>query len=136
MPATRTRRRPTPVVRTTAWSASSRELFTDPGTGKTRPVWRYEHIDDSATTWDVLYQPTGQRALYFASLDAARQATADGSLLAQFAAADAAVMALPCPGGCGGRAVALVVTAAGPAPVCAAHRPVIEGRGYLTRNPA
>lgn len=123
-------------TRLETWEARSRETFPHPQTGRPVAVWAYSRDEDVSTLWRAVYMPTGQRRAGFPTLDAAREATAGGSLLAVFAAEDAEVMTQVCPGGCGHPAAALVNTEGGPRPVCAVHEPVIRGRGFITRPPA
>lgn len=118
------------------WESYSRETFTTPD-GRRASVWKFARIDDDGTPWEAIYLPGGQRRGGFGSRYAAQIAAADGSLLAEFAAEDAAVMAKPCPGGCGRPAAAIVNTAKGPQPVCAVHRAVVAKQfGLTVREPA
>jgi hypothetical protein len=43
--------------------------------------WKYERLEEAGTPWAVEYVPTGTLGDWYGTLDAAREATADGSAL-------------------------------------------------------
>lgn len=82
MTATKTRRILTPADvtkrfrpfsggRPQAWQAASRD-----------GIWRYDRLEISGTPWLIVHLPTETEGPWYGTLTAAREATADGSALA------------------------------------------------------
>jgi hypothetical protein len=70
-PADVTRRFPTCSGRMEAWQAISRD-----------GAWRYDRLEVSGTPWMVVHLPTSIEGDYHGTLNAAREATADGRAMA------------------------------------------------------